>query len=136
MALVLALFLCLCFSFPYLNDIAASTTIFQMIQSKVFLSDCVTFFDAITTSIQNIAAWIILSGKEAAQIGNGISNLVIAGIVYWLIRILICGGCLAVAGILVAIIGIKVAGLHKKYCWDIITIIRNVLQHVNVQRKI
>ena len=77
-----------------------------------------------------------MSGKEAAQIGNGISNLVIAGIVYWLIRILICGGCLAVAGILVAIIGIKVAGLHKKYCWDIITIIRNVLQHVNVQRKI
>lgn len=50
--------------------------------------------------------WIILSGKDAAQIGNGISNPVIAGIVYWLIRILICGGCLA--GMLVAIIGIKV----------------------------
>lgn len=101
---------------------SASTTIFQMIQSKVFISDCVTFFDAITTFIQNIAAWIILSGKETAQIGNGISNPVIAGIVYRLIRILICGGCLAVAGILVAIIGIKVAGLYKKYCWDMITI--------------
>lgn len=63
-----------------------------------------------------------MSGKEAAQIGNGMSNPVIDGIVYWLIRILICGRCLAVAGILVAIIGIKVAGLYKKYCWDIITI--------------
>lgn len=101
---------------------SASTTIFQMIQSKVFISDCVTLFDAITTFIQNIAVCIILSGKEAAQISNGISNPVIAGIVYWLIRMLICGGCLAIAGILVAIIGIKVAGLYKKYCRDMITI--------------
>lgn len=28
-------------------------------------------------NIQNIAAWIIFSGKEAAQNGNRISNLVI-----------------------------------------------------------
>lgn len=80
------------------------------------------FFDTITTFIQNIAGWIILVGKEVAQISNGISNPVIAGIVCWLIRILICGGCLVVAGILAAIIGIKVAGLYKKYCWDMIII--------------
>ena len=48
--------------------------------------------------------------------------LVIAGIIYWLIRILICGGCLVGAGILLAFIGIKIAGLYKKYCWDMITI--------------
>ena len=41
-----------------------------------------------------------------AQISNGISNPVVAGIVYWLIRILVCGGCLVGAGILVAFIGI------------------------------
>ena len=38
-----------------------------------------------------------------------------------MIRILICG-CLAVAGILAASIGIRVTKLYKKYCWDMITI--------------
>ena len=57
-----------------------------------------------------------------AQISNGISNPFVAGIGYWLIRILICGGCLVGAGIFLAFIGIKIAGLYKKYCWDMITI--------------
>ncbi len=99
-----------------------STTIFQMIRSKIFISDCVVFFDTIATFIQTIAGWIILTGKNMAQISNGISNPVVAGIVYWLIRILICGGCLVGAGILVAFIEIKIAELYKKCCWDMITI--------------
>ena len=94
-----------------------------MIQSKVFISDCVVFIDTIVTFIQNIAGWIILTGKNVAQISNGISNPVISRIIYWLIRILICGGCLVGAGILVAFIGIKIAGLYKKCCWDMITIL-------------
>ena len=102
---------------------SASTTLFQMIQSKVFISDCRIFFDAIGTFTQTIAGWIALIEKNVAQISNGISNPVIAGIIYWLIRILICGGCLVGAGILVAFIGIKIAGLYKKYCWDMITIL-------------
>ena len=101
---------------------SASTTIFQMIQKKEFLTDCRTFFDAIATFTQTIAGLIIQIGKEAVQISNGLSNLVIAGVVYWIIRILICGGCLAVAGIFLAFIGIKIVGLYKKYCWDMITI--------------
>ena len=35
------------------------------------------------------------------------SNPVIDRIIYWLIRILICGGCLVGAGILVAFIGLS-----------------------------
>ena len=101
---------------------SVSTTLFQMIRSKIFISDCVVFFDTIATFIQNIAGLTILVGKNVAQVSNGISNPVIAGIIYWLIRILICGGCLVGAGILVAFIGIKIAGLYKKYCWDMITI--------------
>ena len=101
---------------------SVSTTLFQMIQSKIFISDCVVFFDTIATFIQTIAGWIILTGKNMAQISNGISNPVVAGIVYWLIRILICGGCLVGAGILVAFIEIKIAELYKKCCWDMITI--------------
>ncbi len=101
---------------------SVSTTLFQMIRSKIFISDCVVFFDTIATFIQTIAGWIVLTGKNVAQISNGISNPVVAGIVYWLIRILICGGCLVGAGILVAFIEIKIAELYKKCCWDMITI--------------
>ena len=102
---------------------SVSTTLFQIILSKIFISDCVVFFDTIATFIQSIAGWIILTGKNVAQISNGLSNLVIAGVVYWIIRILICGGCLAVAGILSVVIGIRIANLYKKYCWDTITIL-------------
>ena len=102
---------------------SVSTTLFQIILSKIFISDCVVFFDTIETFTQTIAGWIALIGKNVAQISNGISNPVIDRIIYWLIRILICGGCLVGAGILVAFIGIKIAGLYKKYCWDMITIL-------------
>ena len=99
-----------------------STTLFQMIRSKIFISDCVVFFDTIATFVQTIAGGIIPAAKNMAQISNGISNPVVAGIVYWLIRILICGGCLVGAGILVVFIWMKIAGLYKKYCWDMITV--------------
>ena len=101
---------------------SVSTTLFQMIRSKVFISDCMVFFDTIATFVQTIAGGIIPAAKNMAQISNGISNPVVAGIVYWLMRILICGGCLVGAGIFLAFIGIKIVGLYKKYCWDMITI--------------
>ena len=100
-----------------------STTLFQMIRSKIFISDCVVFFDTIATFTQTIAGWVVLAGKNVAQISDGISNPVVAGIINWLIRILICGGCLVGVGILLAFIEIKIAGLYKKYCWDMITIL-------------
>ena len=102
---------------------STSTTLFQMIQSKVFISDCGRYFDVIATFIQNVAGWVVLIGKNVAQISNGISNPVVAGIIYWLIRMLVCGGCLVGAGILLAFIGIKITGLYKKCCWDMITIL-------------
>ena len=102
---------------------SVSTTLFQMIRSKIFISDCVVFFDTIATFTQTIAGWVALAGKNVAQISDGISNPVVARIINWLIRILICDGCLVGAGILVAFIGIKIAGLYKKYCWDMITIL-------------
>ena len=101
---------------------SASTTLFQMIRSKIFIYDCVVFFDTIATFTQTIAGWVVLAGKNVAQISDGISNPVVAGIINWLIRILICGGCLVGVGILLAFIEIKIAGLYKKYCWDMITI--------------
>ena len=102
---------------------SVSTTLFQMIRSKIFISDCVVFFDTIATFTQTIAGWVVLTGKTVAQISNGISNPVVAGIIYWLIKILVYSGCLVGAGILVVFIGMKIAGLYKKYCWDMITIL-------------
>ena len=102
---------------------SVSTTLFQMIRSKIFISDCVVFFDTIATFTQTIAGWVVLAGKNVAQISDGISNPVVAGIIYWLIRMLVCGGCLVGAGILLAFIGIKITGLYKKCCWDMITIL-------------
>ena len=101
---------------------SVSTTIFQIIQSKVFTSDCVAFIDTVRTFLQIVAGWIILAGKEVAQISNGIPNSIVAEIVYWLIRILICGGCMTGAGMLAVFIVKKVAELYKKNCWDMITI--------------
>ena len=102
---------------------SVSTTLFQIIRSKIFISDCVVFFDTIATFTQTIAGWVVLAGKNVAQISDGISNPVVAGIINWLIRLLICGGCLVGAEILLAFTGIKIAGLYKKYCWDMITIL-------------
>ena len=85
-----------CIDYYFLND-----------TEKEFLTDCRTFFYAIATFIQTIAGLIIQIRKKAAQISNGLSNLVIAGVVYWIIRILICGGCLAVAGIFLALNGLR-----------------------------
>ena len=99
-----------------------STTLFQMIRSKIFISDCVVFFDTIATFTQTIAGWVVLTGKTVAQISNGISNPVVAGIIYWLIKILVYSGCLVGAGILVVFIWMKIAELYKKCCWDMITI--------------
>ena len=101
---------------------SVSATLFQIILSKIFISDCVVFFDTIATFIQNIVGLTILAGKNVAQVSNGISNPVVVGIIYWMIRILISGGCLVGVGILLAFIEIKIAGLYKKYCWDMITI--------------
>ena len=106
---------------------SVSTTLFQIILSKIFISDCVVFFDTIATFIQSIAGWIILTGKNVAQISNGISNPVVAEIIYWLIRILVCGGWLVGAGILLAFIGIKIAGVYKKCCWDMITLLVTII---------
>ena len=39
---------------------STSTTLFQMIQSKVFISDCGRYFDAIGTFIQNVAGWVAI----------------------------------------------------------------------------
>ena len=52
-----------------------------------------------------------------------IPNEIIAGIIYWLLMILVVGICVAGTGILAILIEIKVIELYKKNCWDVITLL-------------
>ena len=49
---------------------SVSTTLFQMIRSKVFISDCMVFFDTIATFVQTIAGGIIPCASPDMQPGT------------------------------------------------------------------
>ncbi|WP_330618568.1 MULTISPECIES: DUF6040 family protein [Lachnospiraceae] len=99
------------------------STLFQAIQSDVFLSDCKSFFNDLASFIQTFVGWTIDAGHSAAQISTKIPNAFIAGMVYWLLLILIVGICMAGTGMLAILIEIKVIELYKKNCWDVITLL-------------
>lgn len=100
-----------------------TTTLFQAIQSDVFLSDCKLFFNDLTSFIQTFIGWTIDAGQSVAQISIKIPNEIIAGIIYWLLLILVVGICVVGTGILAILIEIKVIELYKKNCWDVITLL-------------
>ena len=100
-----------------------TTTLFQAVQSDVFLSDCKSFFHDAASFIQTFIGWTIDAGQSVAQISTKIPNAIIAGMGYWLLLILIVGICVAGTGILVILTEIKVIGLYKKNCWDVITLL-------------
>ena len=58
-----------------------------------------------------------------AQISTKIPNPFIAGMVYWILLILIVGICVAGTGILAILIEIKVIELYREKCWDVITLL-------------
>ena len=89
----------------------------------VFLSDCKSFFNDLASFIQTFVGWTIDAGHSAAQISTKIPNAFIAGMVYWLLLILIVGICMAGTGMLAILIEIKVIELYKKNCWDVITLL-------------
>ena len=100
-----------------------TTTLFQAVQSDVFLSDCKSFFHDAASFIQTFIGWTIEVGQSVAQISTKIPNPFIAGMVYWILLILIVGICVAGTGILAILIEIKVIELYKKNCWDVITLL-------------
>lgn len=100
-----------------------TTTLFQAVQSDVFLSDCKSFFHDAASFIQTFIGWTIDAGQSVAQISTKIPNEIIAGIIYWLLMILVVGICVAGTGILAILIEIKVIELYKKNCWDVITLL-------------
>ena len=100
-----------------------TTTLFQAVKSDVFLSDCKSFFNDAASFIQTFIGWTIDARQSVAQISTKIPNAFIAGIIYWLLLILVVGICVAGTGILAILIEIKVIELYKKNCWDVITLL-------------
>ena len=100
-----------------------TTTLFQAVQSDVFLSDCKSFFHDAASFIQTFIGWTIEVGQSVAQISTKIPNPFIAGMVYWILLILIVGICVAGTGILAILIEIKVIELYREKCWDVITLL-------------
>ena len=100
-----------------------TTTLFQAIQSDVFLSECKSFFHDAASFLQTFIGWVIDAGQSVAQISAKIPNAFIAGIIYWLLLILVVGICVAGTGILAILIEIKIIELYKKNCWDVITLL-------------
>ncbi len=58
-----------------------------------------------------------------AQISTKIPNPFIAGMVYWLLLILVVGIYVAGTGILAILIEIKIIELYREKCWDVITLL-------------
>lgn len=98
------------------------TTIFQAVQSEAFLPDSKEFINVLASFLHTFIGWTIAAEKFVAQISRGIPNDLLAGMVYWLILIVIVGGCIAGGGILAVWAEIKMIDLYKKNCWDIITV--------------
>lgn len=96
---------------------------FQAVQSDVLLSDCKSFFHDAASFIQTFIGWTIEVGQSVAQISTKIPNPFIAGMVYWILLILIVGICVAGTGILAILIEIKVIELYREKCWDVITLL-------------
>ena len=94
-----------------------STFAFICTEISLFCTDDAASF------IQTFIGWTIAAGHSAAQISTKIPNAFIAGIIYWLLLILVVGICVAGTGILVILIEIKVIELYKKNCWDFITLL-------------
>ena len=91
-----------------------TTTLFQAVQSDVFLSDCKSFFYDAASFLQTFIGWTIDAGRSVAQVSTKIPNAIIAGMIYWLLLILVVGICVAGTGILAILIEIKVIELYKK----------------------
>ena len=82
---------------------STATTLFAAIFSPVFLNDCITFFGTIGKGIVSLLQEFVTGADSFGQLSNGISNSIIFRIVDnrdWL-----SGG-----------------KIHRKYCWDIISI--------------
>lgn len=76
------------------------------------------------SSIQTFIGWTIEVGQSVAQISTKkFQILFIAGMVYWILLILIVGICVAGTGILAILIEIKVIELYREKCWDVITLL-------------
>lgn len=88
----------------FLTWYSLTTTLFQAVESDVFLSDCKSFIHDAALFIQTFIGWTIDAGQSVAQVSTKIPNTFIAGIIYCLLLILIVGICVAETGHFVSLL--------------------------------
>ena len=84
------------------------------------------FFDTIATFVQTIAGWIISATKNIAQISNGISNPVVAEIVYWLHSIVVRGVADGFAAAVLLPLAVVVTALQADFQMQVVEALRYV----------
>ena len=106
---------------------STATTLFAAILSPVFLNDCITFFGSLGKGIVSLLQEFVTGADSFGQLSNGISNSIVSGIVYWLIAAIVMGSLFIITGFLIIEIGYQVGKIHRKYCWDILSIMMAIM---------
>ena len=101
---------------------ASVTTIFAAIRSETFLSDFTAFVDTVWNGIYQSGKWIVDIGNALAQVGDRITNEMMAIVAHWLLLIIVIVGAAVAVGVLMVIAEKKVTKVYRENCWDVISV--------------
>lgn len=101
---------------------ASVTTIFAAIRSETFLSDFTVFVDTVWNGICQSGKWIVDIGNALAQVGDRITNEMMAIVAHWLLFIIVIVGAAVAVGVLMVIGEKKVTKVYRENCWDMISV--------------
>ena len=101
---------------------AIVTTIFAAIRSETFLSDFTAFVDTVWNGICQSGKWIVDVGNALAQVGDRITNEMMAIVAHWLLFIIVIVGAAVAVGVLMVIGEKKVTKVYRENCWDMISV--------------
>ena len=93
-------------------------TVFEAVQSKVFVNDVGAFFGGAWNVIRWFVVWMFGVAKWAAQVVEGIQNEALADVLYWLIVVVIVGGVIGGIGFGVYVGARKIREIYLECCWD------------------
>ena len=78
--------------------------------------------EGISYGICQSGKWIVDVGNELAQVGDRISNEIVAIVAHWLLFIIVIVGAAVAVGVLIVIAEKKVAKGYRENCWDVISV--------------
>ena len=101
---------------------ASVTTIFAAIRSEIFIGDFTAFVDTVWNGICQSGKWIVDVGNALAQVGDRITNEMMAIVAHWLLFIIVIVVAAVAVGVLMVIGEKKVTKVYRENCWDVISV--------------